>query len=226
MIEIKRLSQSYHHKNVLDHVNLVISEHEICALVGRNGAGKSTFIHSILDLLPVKEGSIQICGVPHHQEGWKKHIAYLPEKFQLYPQMTAEENIRFFASLQDPACDEAKLEDCLRKVQLWEHRHDQIKGYSKGMLQRLGLSTMLYFDTKILILDEPTSGLDPIGRKEILSILKSLKNKTILFSSHHMDEIRKICTHVAYLEDGKMSKYTIGEFSKIFNLEREHEKDS
>lgn len=223
MIEIKGLSQSYHHKKVLDNVNLVISKHEICALVGRNGAGKSTFIHSMLNLLPVKLGSINICGIPHQKESWKKHIAYLPEKFQLYPQMTGAENIRFFASLQDHTCDEVKLEDCLRKVQLWENRDDQIKGYSKGMLQRLGLCTMLYFDTKILILDEPTSGLDPMGRKEILSILKSLKNKTILFSSHHMDEIRQISTHVAYLEDGKMSKYTIGEFSKIFNLEGEHQ---
>ncbi|MGC5328797.1 ABC transporter ATP-binding protein [Brevibacillus sp. SYSU BS000544] len=221
MIEIKGLSQSYQNKKVLENVNLTISENETCALVGRNGAGKSTFIHSMLGLLPVKEGSIQICGIDHKQEAWKKEIAYLPEKFTLYPQLTGDENIRFFASLEQAQVDEAKLEDCLRKVHLWDDRNERIKGYSKGMLQRLGLGIMLYYDSKIMILDEPTSGLDPIGRKEILSILKSLEKKTILFSSHHMDEIRQVCSHVAYLEDGTMTKYSMEEFNQKYQFVEE-----
>lgn len=97
-------------------------------------------------------------------------------------------------------------------VSLWEDRHNQVKGYSKGMLQRLGLCVMLYYDTDVLILDEPTSGLDPLGREEILQILKSLSGKTIFMASHHMDEIKQICSHVAFLEDGKMTKYTVDEF--------------
>lgn len=97
-------------------------------------------------------------------------------------------------------------------VSLWEDRSKQISNYSKGMLQRLGLAVILYFDSEIIILDEPTSGLDPIGRNEILSIIKSLTNKTILMASHHFEEIRKVCTHVAYLEDGIITKYTTDEF--------------
>lgn len=218
MIEIRDVSHSYQKKKVLDSVSLVVEKNELCALVGRNGAGKSTLIHLMLDLLPLKTGTIQLNGIPVQKPGWKKTVSYLPEKFQLYPNLTGEENLRFFASLEDGTVDEAKLEEKLKLVRLWEDRKEQVSGYSKGMLQRLGLGIMLYFDTELLILDEPTSGLDPIGRIEILSILKSLENKTILLSSHHIDEINQICSHVAYLKDGKMEKYTVGDFeTKILN---------
>ena len=120
--------------------------------------------------------------------------------------------MNFFASLGNGPLDEKRMEEMLRKVNLWDHRSVLIKGYSKGMLQRLWLGIMLYFDSSILILDEPTSGLDPKGRSEILTILKSLENKTILFSSHHMDEIRQICSHVAYLEEGEIRKFTLNDF--------------
>lgn len=218
MIEIQELRQSYRKKEVLHSVNLHIEKGEVCALVGRNGAGKSTLIHSMLGLLPVAQGSITFDGIPHLKQDWKKNVAYLPEKFALYPQLTAIENLRFFASLGNEPLNEQKIDDSLRKVGLWDNRDQQIKSFSKGMLQRLGLGIMLYHETEILILDEPTSGLDPMGRKEILSILKSLTGKTIFFCSHHMDEIRQICTHVAYLQDGVIQKYQIEDFTNRFGL--------
>src|SRR5690625_6204344 len=103
----------------------------------------------------------------------------------------------FFASLVGKI-DEKKVEEKLTNVSLWEDRHEQINGYSKGMLQRLGLAVMLYYDTNIIILDEPTSGLDPIGRQEILSIIQGLKDKTDFIDSKHIEDIKKICTHVAF----------------------------
>ncbi|MEH7074810.1 ABC transporter ATP-binding protein [Neobacillus drentensis] len=212
MIEIKELTQSYQNKVVLKEIDLIIEQNEICALVGSNGAGKSTLIHSMLNLIPVKKGLIKLSGIPHTKEEWKKNVAYLPEKFLLYPHMTGEENMKFFASLGTGPTNEKKVEEILLKVNLWDKRGELIKGYSKGMLQRLGLGIMLYYDSPILVLDEPTSGLDPKGRIEILTILKSLENKTILFSSHHMDEIRQVCSHVAFLEDGKISKFTLNDF--------------
>jgi ABC-2 type transport system ATP-binding protein len=212
MIEINGLTQSYQDKVVLNNIDLTIEKNEICALVGSNGAGKSTLIHTLLNLIPAKNGEITLSGIPNYKEAWKKDVAYLPEKFQLYPHMTGKENILFFASLEKGEADEAKVEEILRKVNLWDQRNDLIRGYSKGMLQRLGLGIMLYFDSSILILDEPTSGLDPKGRIEILRILKSLEHKTILFSSHHMDEIRQVCSHIAYLEEGKINKYTLDDF--------------
>lgn len=212
MIEITNLNQSYKNKQVLKNVNLKIEKNEHCALVGRNGSGKSTLIHSMLGLLPIKQGSISLGGHSHKKEDWKQIVSYLPEKFQLYPHMTGEENMQFFASLGTKEIDEKKIEESLKLVSLWEDRGQQIKGFSKGMLQRLGLGVMLYYDTDILILDEPTSGLDPMGRKEVLDILKSLSNKTIFMSSHHMDEIKQTCTHVAYLHKGEIKKYTVNEF--------------
>jgi ABC-2 type transport system ATP-binding protein len=220
MISVKNLNQSFGKKIVLDDVNIEIEPFEICALVGRNGAGKSTFINSLLGLLPAHEGTISINGCPVNAktQEWKKAIAYLPEKFMLYPLLTGYENMKFFAEAILKKADEGRIESMLRSVRLWDDRNEPIKKYSKGMLQRLGLAVTLYQDAKILILDEPTSGIDPIGRVEILEVLKSLHDKTILLSSHHLDEIKQICTHVAYLNEGKMTKYTVAEFLAAQNL--------
>lgn len=212
MIVVEGLSQSYGKKQILSAVNLVVDQHERCALVGKNGVGKSTLIHSMLGLLPVKKGSVSLNGVPIRSEQWKPFVSYLPEKFSLYPLLTGWENVEFFASFAEKGADPARFEKCLKDVRLWEDRHVRVKSYSKGMLQRLGLAIMLYYDSDIQILDEPTSGLDPIGRREILSILRSMTDKTILFSSHHMDEIQQICTHVAYLDNGIVTKYTVDDF--------------
>ncbi|TQS74858.1 ABC transporter ATP-binding protein [Ornithinibacillus gellani] len=216
MIEIKNVSQSYQKQQVLHNVNLVIERNERCALVGRNGAGKSTLIHTMLGLLPLKQGSVMLGGHCNKKQTWKKHVSYLPEKFHLYQHLTGEENMRFFASLESKQVNQKRMEEKLQVVSLWNARHMQIHQYSKGMLQRLGLAIMLYYDSEIIILDEPTSGLDPIGREEILQIIQSLTDKTILMASHHVDEIKKVCTHVAYLEDGAITKHTIEDFAKKY----------
>ncbi|MGF6953195.1 ABC-2 type transport system ATP-binding protein [Neobacillus sp. B4I6] len=220
MIKVTNLNQSFGKKNVLDSINLDINPNEICALVGRNGAGKSTFINSLLGLLPVKQGEILINGtaVNKKNDEWKKTIAYLPEKFMLYPMLTGLENITFFAEAVTKTVNQERIEQVLRSVSLWEDRDVQVKKYSKGMLQRLGLAITLYQNSSLLILDEPTSGIDPLGRKEILEVLGSLHDKTILLSSHHLDEIKQICTHVAYLDNGKMEKFTVDEFLQTHNL--------
>jgi ABC-2 type transport system ATP-binding protein len=136
----------------------------------------------------------------------------------LYPMLTGLENMTFFAEAVEKAANLERIELSLRSVSLWDDREVQVKSYSKGMLQRLGLAITLYQDSSILILDEPTSGIDPMGRKEILEVLKSLHDKTILLSSHHLDEIRHVCTHVAYLDNGKMEKFTVDEFLETHHL--------
>lgn len=142
----------------------------------------------------------------------EKLVSYLPEKFHLYPHLTGLENILFFANLAKQKLSEQQVEDKLRLVSLWEDRHQQIIGYSKGMLQRLGLAVMLYYDSDIIFLDEPTSGLDPIGRGEILRIIHALENKTIVMASHHLEEVKQVCTHVAFLEEKKLTKFTMEAF--------------
>ncbi len=220
MIKVMNLNQSFGKKRVLDSISLEIKRKEVCALVGRNGAGKSTFIHSLLGLLPVKQGTIKINGieVTKNNTEWKKAIAYLPEKFMLYPSLTGLENMMFFAEAISGKADLERLGEVLRSVRLWDDRNVQVKKYSKGMLQRLGLAITLFQDSSILILDEPTSGIDPMGRKEILEVLASLHDKTILLSSHHLDEIKQVCTHVAFLEDGKIEKYSVEQFLETQNL--------
>ncbi|MFE8701938.1 ABC transporter ATP-binding protein [Cytobacillus sp. FJAT-54145] len=220
MIDVQQLQQGFGKKVVLDGVNLQIDTNEICALVGRNGAGKSTFINSLLGILPFKQGQIFINGieVTRKRKRLSNEIAYLPEKFMLYPLLTGLENMVFFAKAVHNQLDYDRIESILKSVNLWEERNKSINSYSKGMLQRLGLAVTLYQDSAILVLDEPTSGLDPMGRQEILLALKALKNKTILLSSHHLDEIRQLCTHVAFIDNGKITKYTVGEFLKTQHL--------
>ncbi|MDN3017745.1 ABC transporter ATP-binding protein [Paenibacillus sp. BSR1-1] len=220
MIRVTNLNQSFGKKTVLDSISIEIEKNEICALVGRNGAGKSTFINSLLGLLPVKQGTISINGieVTKKSQVWKKTIAYLPEKFMLYPMLTGLENMTFFAEAVFKKGDLGRMEQVLKSVSLWDDRYVQVKSYSKGMLQRLGLAITLYQDASILILDEPTSGIDPMGRKEILEVLRNLHDKTILLSSHHLDEIKQVCTHVAYLDNGKMEKYTVKKFLQTHQL--------
>lgn len=220
MINVQHLSQSFGNRMVLDDVSIQIGSNEICALVGRNGAGKSTFINSLLGILPVKKGFININGedVTKKRKRSTNEIAYLPEKFMLYPLLTGYENLVFFAKIRSKQLDTAKMESILRAVNLWNEKDMTIKNYSKGMLQRLGIAITLYQDSSILVLDEPTSGLDPMGRKEILDTLKGLKNKTILLSSHHIDEIKQLCTHVAYLEDHHIQKYTVEDFLQTHYL--------
>lgn len=215
MIKVEQLTKNFEKKSVLQTVNLHVEKNERCALVGRNGAGKSTLIHTILGLLPYKQGSVTLKGMSHKQQKWKEHVSYLPEKFLLYSHLSGWENMLFFASLVGKV-DENKIEEQLRSVSLWEDREFLITSYSKGMLQRLGLAVMLYYDTDIIILDEPTSGLDPIGRREILSILKGLSDKTLLMASHHIDELKQVCTHVAFLENGTITKYTMDEFLEVY----------
>lgn len=217
MIEIQGLTQAFGSNIVLNDVSLTIEEQEICALVGRNGAGKSTLIQSLLGLIRVKKGRVIINGRERrHATKERRHdLAYLPEKFLLYPMLSGYENIMFFAKLSRQQVDEARVERLLTEVQLWDDRHKLVNTYSKGMLQRLGLAITLYQDAPILVLDEPTSGLDPMGRAELLHTLQQLQGKTILLSSHHLDEIKQLCTHVAFLEEGKVTKYTVEEFIQM-----------
>ncbi|PLR81601.1 ABC transporter ATP-binding protein [Bacillus canaveralius] len=220
MIEVTGLTQGFGKKIVLADIDLRIEKSEICALVGRNGAGKSTFINSLLGLLPVKQGTVKINDITRtgKKRTFQNEIAFLPEKFMLYPALTGMENMLFFAGTASGKPDVAEIEISLKAVNLWDDRDTKVKQYSKGMLQRLGLAITLYQDADILILDEPTSGIDPMGRQEILEVLKSLSGKTILLSSHHLDEIRQVCTHVAFLENSIIKKYTVTEFMKAQRL--------
>ncbi|HEX7057146.1 MAG TPA: ABC transporter ATP-binding protein [Bacilli bacterium] len=212
MIVIRGLSQAYGGNTVLDHVDLTVAKGEICALIGGNGAGKTTLFRSLLGLMPVRQGTVTLAGIPHRRREWKRHVSFLPEKFQLYPLLTGEENVRFFASCGRQTVDFAQIERVLRQTSLWDDKDKLARDFSKGMLQRLGLAVMLYEQTDIWILDEPTSGLDPNGREDILALIGGLRDKTVLFSTHDVSEVKRVCTHVAVLSGGKIAKSTAADF--------------
>ena len=219
MIKVENLNYKFDDKVVLEDINFELEPGGKYALIGRNGAGKSTLIKLILNLRKSQSGKITINGIPHRSKKWKRGVSYLPEKFALYPQLTGFENLEFLGHLSEKKFDIEHAKQVMRDVNLDPDSPLPVKAYSKGMTQRLGLATIIYQDSGLIILDEPTSGLDPVGRRDILNIIKNLEGKTILMSSHHFEEVKLTCNSVLSLEDKKISLMTTEEFENEFLTE-------
>ena len=209
VLTIQGLKKRFGEKEVLRGLDLSVPEHSIYGFVGRNGAGKTTAMKAILGLLRADEGEILVAGekVTFGQTATNRHIGYLPDVPEFYPFMTAREYLRLCGeSLGMNSVDIKKRSDeLLERVGLADEKH-RIRGFSRGMKQRLGIAQALLDNPKLLICDEPTSALDPIGRKEILDILLSVKEQTtVLFSTHILSDVERICTDVALLNDGKIA---------------------
>ena len=226
MIEIKNLHISFGEKQVLKGLNLCVPKNSVFGFIGKNGAGKTTTMKAILGFITPDEGNVFVGGeeVVYGGTATNKYIGYLPDVPEFYSFMTANEFLCFCAELTGMQKDEitARVEEMLNLVGL-ENNKQFIKGFSRGMKQRLGIAQALLNRPKLLICDEPTSALDPIGRKEILEILKKISNETtVLFSTHILSDVEKICTDIAVLDEGVIkvqgkldeikSKYKTDEF--------------
>lgn len=216
MIDVQGLSHHYGDKEVLDDINFHIDKHEKIGLIGRNGAGKSTLLKLMLNMEKIQKGTVTFNGESNKNEKWKASVSYLPEKFKLYQSMTPLENLKFFNGLIKKKFDYQDAEEVLNKVGLLDDKNTRINQFSKGMLQRLGIAITLMYDTEIIILDEPTSGLDPIGRKEILDLINLMKDKTILMSSHHYEEVKEVCSHVLLLDNKQINKMDMLTFEQQY----------
>ena len=201
----------------LDQVSLEVSRGEIFGLLGPNGAGKTTTIKCILGLIYVDSGRIELMGDPIPSTRAQSRIGFLAENPYVYDFLTGREYLIFAAGLHGYSSEESrkKADDLLAQFHIEEAADRQLKKYSKGMLQRIGLAQALINDPEFLILDEPMSGLDPLGRKEVRDLMISLKNKgkTILFSSHILSDAELLCDHVAILVNGKLQ--TIGKLQSL-----------
>ena len=223
MLQITNLKKSFNEKKVLNGLNLNVPEHSIFGFIGKNGSGKTTTMKTILGFLKADCGEILVNGekVVYGQTSTNKYIGYLPDVPEFYSFMTAREYLNFCAKLSDFDITESKkrAEELLKKVGLSDEK-GKIKGYSRGMKQRLGIAQALLSRPKLLICDEPTSALDPVGRKEILDILLSINDETtILFSTHIISDIERICTDVAFLNNGVIERQgKISEIKNNFNL--------
>lgn len=206
MLCIENLHKRFGEKEVLKGVDLTVPEHSVFGFIGKNGAGKTTTMKCVLGLIRPDGGTISVNGekVSYGQTATNKFIGYLPDVPEFYPFMTAREYLRFCGELSGMEKSEIKNRsgELLTLVGLDSETH-RIKGYSRGMKQRLGIAQALLNRPKLLICDEPTSALDPVGRKEILDILLSVREQTtVLFSTHILSDVERICTDVAFLSGG------------------------
>ncbi|MBR4733604.1 MAG: ABC transporter ATP-binding protein [Lachnospiraceae bacterium] len=208
VLEISGLKKSFGEKKVLQGVELTVPEKKVFGFVGRNGAGKTTTMKVTLGLLAADAGEVRVCGEPVHYGNTKtnRFIGYLPDVPEYYSFMTAMEYLNFCGEITGLPSGEIKgrCEEMLRLVGLADEKH-RIKGFSRGMKQRLGIAQALLGRPKLLICDEPTSALDPLGRKEILDVLVAAKEETtILFSTHVLSDVEHICDEMALLNDGRI----------------------
>ena len=208
MLHISNLRKSFGDKEVLKGLDLSVPEHSVFGFIGKNGAGKTTTMKMVLGLLKADEGRITVAGeeVTYGQTLTNRHIGYLPDVPEYYSFMTPMEYLLFCGEITGMKKEElvARSKELLELVGLGDEKH-RIKGFSRGMKQRLGIAQALLNRPKLLICDEPTSALDPVGRKEILDILLAVRTQTtVLFSTHILSDVERICTDIAFLHEGKV----------------------
>lgn len=193
-------------------VSFTVNRQERFALIGHNGAGKSTLFRMMLSLLPPSAGTITLFGEPvtgrddATQRAVRRMIGYLPEQVVLYDNLTAEETLRYFAELKGVVVDAHEIAERLDEVGLLRVAKQPVRGFSKGMRQRLGLAQALLGEPKLLFLDEPTTGLDPMGIRDFYQLVDrwQARGTTVIVSSHILAEIELRADRIAILAQGRL----------------------
>ncbi|WP_300460958.1 ABC transporter ATP-binding protein [Desulfobacula sp.] len=226
-IRIKNISKTYvsefkrEKKIAVENFSLTIHSAESFGIIGRNGAGKSTTIKMIMGFIKPDKGDIIIDDKKPSDPDSRLNVGYLPENPYFYDNLSAEELLKFssYTSGLDKKTAEKRINTLLNQVGLYAVRKQRLRTYSKGMTQRVGICFALIHDPDIIILDEPMSGLDPFGRKMVIDLIEDLKKrgKTILFCSHILNDVERICDRVAIMDSGTLK----GIFTKQHVLENE-----
>lgn len=206
-IEVSRLLKQYGPQTAVNDISFSIGKGEIVGFLGPNGAGKSTTMKMITGYLVPDQGEISVAGVNLRQSPLeaRKKIGYLPEANPLYYDMYVREYLDFMAGIHQVNQASARMEDVIRMTGLQPESHKKIGQLSKGYKQRVGLAAALIHDPEVLILDEPTTGLDPNQIVEIREVIRTLgKDKTVLFSSHILQEVEALCNRVIIIHKGKL----------------------
>lgn len=206
-IEVKGLTKIYGTQKAVDNISFNINKGEIVGFLGPNGAGKSTTMKILTGYLQQTEGMATICGINVKDDAIaaKTKIGYLPEANPLYYEMYVKEYLEFIANIHKVKNVATEIEKTIHLVGLQVEQHKKVGQLSKGYKQRVGLAAALIHNPEVLILDEPTSGLDPNQIVEIRNVIKEQgKNKTVLFSSHILQEVQAICDRVIIINKGKI----------------------
>ncbi len=204
-IKLHQVTKQYGAQKAVNDISFEVSKGQIVGFLGPNGAGKSTTMKMITGFIQPDHGSIEVCGIKVEGEALftKKKIGYLPEHNPLYLEMYVKEYLSMLASLHVIPDSKKRIEEVIRLTGLSTESNKEISQLSKGYRQRVGLAGAIIHDPEVLILDEPTTGLDPNQILEIRSLIKELgKHKTILFSSHILQEVEAICDRVIIIHKG------------------------
>jgi ABC-2 type transport system ATP-binding protein len=192
----------------LDDLSLDVSVGEVFGFLGPNGAGKTTTLKLLMQLIFPTAGRAEILARPVGDLAMKRRIGYLPESPSFYDYLTAEELLRYFASLFGYKGQErdARVARLLDEVGIGKERRLQLRRFSKGMLQRVGIAQALINDPEVVFLDEPLSGLDPLGRRDARNLILRLRDRgaTVFFSSHVLSDAETLCSRVAILAAGRL----------------------
>ena len=213
------------YQKVLDNLNFTVPEGAVFGFVGKNGAGKTTTMKMVLGLLKPDSGTIDVCGekVTYGKTSSNRHVGYLPDVPEFYNYMRPLEYLSLCGEITGCSNKEIQIrsEELLSLVGLRNEKR-RIGGFSRGMKQRLGIAQALLSRPKLLICDEPTSALDPVGRKEILDIMLKIKDSTtVIFSTHILSDVERICDHVAILNKGSIAlSGTLSEIKSMHGKDR------
>lgn len=206
-ISVQKVSKLYGKQKALDNVSFKIDTGEVVGFLGPNGAGKSTMMKIICCYIPPNEGEVLVCGhsVADDSIAVRRQVGYLPEHNPLYLDMYVREYLRFVGGIYKLDNLDDRITDMIKLVGLGVEEHKQIGALSKGYRQRVGLAQAMIHDPKVLILDEPTSGLDPNQLVEIRELIRTIgKEKTVMLSTHIMQEVEAICSRVIIINRGSI----------------------
>ena len=229
VLETRNLSVTYRgrgtsqpDRQAVKALTLAVGRGEVFGFLGPNGAGKTPTMNVLLGFINASGGSASLFGTDVREPIARQRIGYLPELTYYYKFLSAEELLRFYARIfKIPKAErDRRIDSVLKLVDLEQARKRQIKTYSKGMQQRVGLAQALINDPELLILDEPTSGLDPVGRMKVREVIQRLRNegKTVFFSSHELGEVETVCDRVAILHQGELKVE-----GRVSELARQHQ---
>lgn len=203
ILSVQNLSKKYGYIQALKNVSFEVPKGSVFGILGPNGSGKTTFLGIVMDVLKASEGSFQLFD-ENPTEKHRQKIGTLLETPNFYHYLSAVNNLKIAAAIKGRG--EADIDRVLETVNLHQRKHSKFSTFSLGMKQRLAIASCLLGDPEVMVFDEPTNGLDPVGIAEIRELIKRLhkEGKTIIMASHLLDEVEKVCTHVAILQKGTL----------------------